>query len=71
MCSPSLVHPKPIQLLRDLTRYQRSTDRQALSAELELLRESATKQLLEIVAQVTAPATAESASDRAVLPTQR
>ena len=26
MCCPSLVHPKPIRQLRDLTRYRRSSD---------------------------------------------
>ncbi|MBW0010971.1 MAG: transposase, partial [Pseudonocardiales bacterium] len=28
MCSPSLVHPKPIRVLRDLTRYRRSLVRE-------------------------------------------
>jgi quinol monooxygenase YgiN len=40
----------------DLAVYQRSQDRQALSAVLEELRESATKTLLEVVAHVPAPA---------------
>lgn len=38
----------------DLTMYQQSPDRQALSAVLEQLRDSATKSLLEVVAHVTA-----------------
>lgn len=36
----------------DLTRYQESADRQALSAVLEELRESAAKRLYEVVARV-------------------
>ncbi|HEY5836877.1 antibiotic biosynthesis monooxygenase family protein [Streptomyces sp.] len=38
----------------DLTVYQKSLDRQALSEILERLRESATKSLFEVVAHVTA-----------------
>jgi heme-degrading monooxygenase HmoA len=38
----------------DLTRYQRSADREALSAVLERLRASAVKGLLEVVAHVDA-----------------
>lgn len=37
-----------------LTAYQHSEDRKALSATLDLLRESATKSLLEVVAHVGA-----------------
>jgi quinol monooxygenase YgiN len=37
-----------------LAAYQRSADRQALSAALDRLRESATKSLREVVAHVTA-----------------
>jgi antibiotic biosynthesis monooxygenase (ABM) superfamily enzyme len=40
----------------DLTAYQKSPDRQALSNLLEQLRDSATKSLLEVVAHVPAPA---------------
>jgi heme-degrading monooxygenase HmoA len=49
----------------DLTRYQRSADREALSAVLERLRASAAKGLLEVVAHVEAaedPAAAGPAS---------
>jgi antibiotic biosynthesis monooxygenase (ABM) superfamily enzyme len=49
-----------------LTAYQRSPDREALSAVLERLRESATKSLFEVVAQVTAsaPTTEEGTAPR-------
>lgn len=40
----------------DLTVYQKSVDREALSAALERLRESASKNLYEVVAHVTAAA---------------
>lgn len=40
-----------------LSTYQRSADREALSAALERLRESASKSLLDVVAHVSSPVT--------------
>ncbi|MGW3730720.1 antibiotic biosynthesis monooxygenase family protein [Streptomyces sp. NPDC000851] len=43
-----------------LARYQRSEDRQALSAALDQLRDSATKTLFEVVAHIPSPSPSET-----------
>ena len=51
MCSPSLVHPKPIRRLRDLTRYRRSLVRERTREKqrLEKLLEDAQITLSSVV----------------------
>jgi len=54
MCSPSLVHPKPIRQLRDLTRYRRSVirDRTRDKQRLEKLLEDAQIKLSSVISDV-------------------
>jgi transposase len=54
MCSPSLVHPKPIRRLRDLTRYRRSLvrDRTRDKQRLEKLLEDAQIKLSSVITDI-------------------
>jgi transposase len=54
MCRPSLVHPKPIRQLRDLTRYRRSLirDRTREKQRLEKLLEDAQIKLSSVISDV-------------------
>jgi transposase len=54
MCSPSLVHPKPIRQLRDLTRYRRSLIRERTREKqrLEKLLEDAQIKLSSVISDV-------------------
>ena len=54
MCSPSLVHPKPIRQLRDLTRYRRSLIRERTREKqrVEKLLEDAQIKLSSVIADI-------------------
>jgi len=54
MCSPSLVHPKPIRQLRDLTRYRRSLIRERTREKqrVEKLLEDAQIKLSSVISDV-------------------
>src|SRR3954463_6174346 len=54
MCSPSLVHPKPIRQLRDLTRYRRSLIRERTREKqrVEKLLEDAQIKLSGVIADI-------------------
>jgi transposase len=54
MCGPSLVHPKPIRQLRDLTRYRRSLVREQTREKqrLEKLLEDAQVKLSSVVSDI-------------------
>jgi transposase len=54
MCAPSLVHPKPIRQLRDLTRYRRSLVREQTREKqrLEKLLEDAQIKLSSVISDV-------------------
>jgi transposase len=54
MCSPSLVHPKPIRQLRDLTRYRRSVIRERTREKqrLEKLLEDAQIKLSSVISDL-------------------
>lgn len=54
MCTPSLVHPKPIRQLRDLTRYRRTLvrDRTRAKQRLEKLLEDAQIKLSSVISDV-------------------
>jgi transposase len=54
MCSPSLVHPKPIRQLRDLTRYRRSVvaDQTRDKERLEKLLEDAQVKLSAVISDL-------------------
>lgn len=54
MCTPSLVHPKPIRRLRDLTRYRRTLvrDRTRAKQRLEKLLEDAQIKLSSVITDV-------------------
>jgi transposase len=54
MCSPSLVHPKPIRQLRDLTRYRRSLVRERTREKqrVEKLLEEAQIKLSSVISDV-------------------
>ena len=54
MCSPSLVHPKPIRQLRDLTRYRRSLIRERTREKqrVEKLLEDAQIKLSSVISDI-------------------
>jgi transposase len=54
MCSPSLVHPKPVRQLRDLTRYRRSVirERSREKQRVEKLLEDAQIKLSSVISDV-------------------
>src|SRR5436190_19099746 len=54
MCSPSLVHPKPIRQLRDLTRYRRTLirERSAEKQRVEKLLEDAQIKLSTVASDI-------------------
>src|SRR3712207_2728845 len=54
MCSPSLVHPKPIRQLRDLTRYRRSLIRERTRERqrCEKLLEDAQVKLSSVISDI-------------------
>ncbi|MCA1704303.1 MAG: IS110 family transposase [Actinobacteria bacterium] len=54
MCSPSLVHPKPIRVLRDLTRYRRSLVRERTREKqrCEKLLEDAQIKLSSVISDI-------------------
>jgi transposase len=54
MCSPSLVHPKPIRQLRDLTRYRRSLIRERTreTQRVEKLLEDAQIKLSSVISDI-------------------